>query len=127
MTDASYKQAQKLMRQINHLRGQITGAKNEVGRWTKTEMFHRDQLQHDKADGAKKCLIIAMQKLERLRNVYAAIKFPPNDLPEIQNISYCRICNERIQQIDEYCQTCYENQNIPKYDHKNRDNKEFFE
>lgn len=123
MTEASYQQTRKLMQQLKYLRGLITAAKADVGKWTRMEMVFRDQLKHSNADGAKKMLAIAMEKLDQLNKTWASIKLPPSDLPTTKDVNYCRVCNEMIAQIEQYCMTCYQNQNIPKYDFKNRNNK----
>lgn len=124
MTDASYRQAQTLMRQLNHLRGLITQAKESVGKWTRMEMSYRENLENEKADGAKKALLAAMHKLDRLRDIYAAIQFPAHDLPNEQlGEKFCRICQTQIESTREYCVTCETNQKLPKYDFKNRNDK----
>lgn len=127
MTEASFTQARKLMQQLNHLRGKITCAKNNVSRWTHAEMLHRENLEPAKAANANRMLLRAIQELDKYKAMFAAIQFPPADLPPIKDAKYCRICQQPIAQQEQYCLTCDTNQNIPKYDFKNTDDKGFFE
>lgn len=91
MTEDSYQAGRVVMRKINHMRGLITGAERRVGKWTKIEASYRTNLQHGKADGAKKALDSSMKKLEELRAKFAAIKFPESDIvnSEIERCSEC--------------------------------------
>lgn len=126
MTDASYKQAQKLMRQLNHLRSEISKQKGQVARWTAIESSN---LELGKSIANVTVRIRKeIEKLNSLKNMYAAIQFPAHDIPnEKINEKFCRICQTQISNDDEYCLICYENQNIPKYDFTNKNDKDFSE
>lgn len=128
MTEASYQQARKLMQQLNYLRSEITKAKGTVAMWTRMEMSYREQLKEGQANGAHKKLLKAMEVLQEKRRMFVAIQFPPSDLPaEMATAKLCRVCHDLINNDQEYCLTCYDNQNIPKYDFKDPNNKGFSE
>lgn len=115
MTEASYQRARKLMQQLNYLRGNITAAKKNVAGWTHAEMVHLNNLEPSKAANAHRMLLAAMDKLNNYKAMFAAIQFPPADLPpEMATAKLCRVCHDPINNDQEYCLTCYENQNIPK-------------
>lgn len=125
MTEESYQQARKLMQQLNYLRGLITKQKKAVASWTNIEDVHRRNLKHAQAEGAKKQIQFAIDKLQKLRQMFAAIQFPDSNLPTPkQEVNYCRICQTVIEKNKGYCITCLDNQNLPKYDYIYRKSKE---
>lgn len=126
MTEASYQQARVLMRQLNYLRGLITAQKGEVAKWTAIEAHN---LENGKSTNAVRARIEKeIQKLDKLRGQFAAIQFPPADLPNTKkDAQFCRICQTEIEKHLEYCIDCDQNKNIPKYDFKNRPDKEVSE
>lgn len=79
MTEQSYQECRKIMQSANYLRGRITEAKGEVAKWTNIESSYRDNLQPDRADGAKKILDIAMKRLKEARERFTDIRFPENN------------------------------------------------
>lgn len=92
---------------VDYQRGIITTAKNNVTKWTKLEAANRTNLEHDKADGCKKALGIAMEKLQKARDKFADLKFPENDIPnkKIESVQ-CEGCGARIAKGNTYCGEC---------------------
>lgn len=76
MTEELYQRGRKFMQQANHLRGLIAKQKGEVAKWTKIEMVHREEMRPSQADGAKKMLLKALDKLDALRKKFAEMEFP---------------------------------------------------
>lgn len=107
MTEESYQQCRKVMRQINHLRGLITKAKGDVAKWTKMEDVHRRELREGQANGANKCLQKAMKKLEELRVKFEGIKFPESNIIIAKKKSVqCEGCGAAIAEGNTYCGEC---------------------
>lgn len=107
MTEESYQQGRKFMQSCNYVRGQITKAKGDVAKWTKIEMSHRDNMQHGKADGAKKMLEKALSRLDAIRLKFEKMKFPDSNIVKIKTeSSQCEGCGEKISKEDIYCQKC---------------------
>lgn len=104
MTEASFQAARKLMASANCLRGYITRAKGNVAKWTKIEDVYRRQLKEEQADGAKKMLEKAMNKLNELRAKFLAMTFPENNL--IAEVNRCRECGCRIALGNTHCAEC---------------------
>lgn len=94
MTEESYQQCRKVMQQINYKRSLITKAMGEVAKWTKIEDVHRREFREGQANGSKKCLEKALTKLTKLREQFAAIKFPDSDI--IAEIKRCEECGKII-------------------------------
>src|SRR6478609_2369579 len=107
MTEESFQQARKVMQSANYLRGMITTAKGSVAKWTKLESANRTNLEQAKADGCKKALDIAIGKLQKARDKFAALKFPENDIPNkrVESIQ-CEGCGARIAKGNTYCGEC---------------------
>lgn len=80
MTEEQYQEARKLMQKANYWRGRITAAKGEVGKWTRIEDCYRRDLKEGKADGAKKMLLKALNTLDKMREKFAAMKFPQDEI-----------------------------------------------
>lgn len=76
MTEEQYQEARETMRKANNWRGMIAAAKEEVSKWTRIEDSHRRELREGKADGAKKLLIKALDRLDVVRSKFAALEFP---------------------------------------------------
>lgn len=82
MTEAQFQEARKVMQSANYRRGIITAAKGDVAKWTKIEDSYRQDLQPGKAEGAKKMLTKAMDRLKQAREKFAEIMLPPEDFKE---------------------------------------------
>lgn len=107
MTEESYQQCRKVMRQINHLRGLITTAEGEVAKWTHIEGAHRKELRESQADGARKCIQKYMKKLEDLRLKFEQIKFPESNIVIAKkNSVQCEGCGAAIAEGNTYCGEC---------------------
>jgi|SRR3989304_8477154 len=107
MTEESYQQGRKFMQSCNYVRGLITKAKGDVSKWTKIEMSYRSDLQHGKADGAKKMLEKALLKLESLRLKFDNMKFPESNIVKVRVESVqCEGCGENIAKGNTYCGEC---------------------
>lgn len=70
------------MQTANWMRGEITSAKGEVAKWTKIEDSFRQNLQPTRANGAKKMLDKAMEKLQAARKRFADLKLPGEEVAE---------------------------------------------
>lgn len=79
MTEAQYQAARKVMQSANYMRGMITKAKGEVAKWTALEDGYRRNLKPGQADGAKKALIKAMERLDKERARFKALQLPGED------------------------------------------------
>lgn len=79
MTEASYQEARKIMQKANYMRGKITAAKGTVAKWTQIEATYRENMQPDKADGAKKMLLGSLKYLDDRRREFAELRFPENN------------------------------------------------
>jgi hypothetical protein len=104
MTEAAYQAARKVMASANHVRGQITAAEGEVGKWTRIEASHRENLRHSQADGAKKMLDKAISKLGERRAKFAAMTFPDSNLTIQEN--RCKKCGRKLNK-EEACECEY--------------------
>lgn len=88
------------MQKANYLRGVITNHEGNVAKWTKIEASHRENLRESQADGANKCLKIALAKLAEARKKFADLQFPdPNMKVEVKR---CNDCQRKIEEC-----TCY--------------------
>lgn len=107
MTEESYQQGRKFMKQVNYLRGIMTKAKGDVAKWTKIEDVHRRELRHSQADGAAKCLQNAMERLSELRLRFDNMHFPNSNIVLIKNESVqCEGCGATIAKGNTYCGEC---------------------
>lgn len=107
MTEESFQLCRKVMQKANYLRGMITKAKGNVSKWTKIEMTYRSDLREAKADGAKKMLAIAMNKLEEARANFIVLNFPESNIPPSKKETVqCDGCGAPIQKGLEYCEKC---------------------
>lgn len=107
MTEQSYQEGRKLMQRANYMRGVITKAKGEVAKWTKMEMWHRENLNEGQANGAKKALEKALKKLEERRKEFAELKFPDNNIPNRRKeVVQCEGCGTLIAKGNTYCGEC---------------------
>jgi hypothetical protein len=107
MTEASFQECRKVMQKANYLRGLITKAKGEVAKWTKIEDVHRHEFRDGQANGAKKCLEKALQKLNGLREKFEELEFPPHNLTVIpQKKAQCLGCGELVPEETDFCDNC---------------------
>lgn len=107
MTEESFQQCRKLMQKANWLRGRITTAKGNVGKWTKIEDSYRKDLRESQAIGARKMLDRAMAKLKEYREKFAAIKFPDSDIVvQKKKMVQCECCGDPIAEGKTYCGEC---------------------
>lgn len=107
MTEESYQQCRKVMASINYLRGQITKAEGEVAKWTYIEDSHRRNLREGQANGAKKMIERAINKLERLRIKFDNISFPDSNIVAIKKkTTQCESCGATIAGGNTYCAEC---------------------
>lgn len=107
MTEESYQQCRKVMKQINHVRGLIAKQKGEVSKWSKIEDVHRHELREGQANGAKKMLEKAMKKLDDLRAKFDLIKFPDSNIVIAKTKSVqCEGCGAAIAEGNTYCGEC---------------------
>lgn len=105
MTEASFQAARKVMASANYIRGKITVAKGEVGKWTKIESSYRDNLQEGKAEGAKKCLDNALTRLNEWRAKFEKLNFPDINLTATKKVlNQCENCGEPTEGT--YCLIC---------------------
>ncbi|MDB5200552.1 MAG: hypothetical protein JWO92_2515 [Chitinophagaceae bacterium] len=96
MTEASFQACRKIMQKANYLRGVITNHEGNVKKWTHIEGSHRDNLRQGQADGAKKMIEKAMQKLSEVRKKFADLKFPDSNIIEI--VVRCKDCGRKIKE-----------------------------
>lgn len=107
MTEAAFQEARKIMMSANFLRGKITEAKGEVAKWTNIEDSYRQQLRQGQADGAKKCLDKALDRLNQLRLKFAEMKFPDTDMQEVKSKHKpCEYCGHIISGDATECSEC---------------------
>jgi hypothetical protein len=107
MTEESYQQGRKFMRSVNHMRGLITKAKGNVAKWTKIEDAYRKDLKHNQAEGAKKCLDKAIERLDALRIKFEAMKFPESNIVIARKKTVqCEGCGAGIAEGNTYCVEC---------------------
>lgn len=107
MTEESFQQGRKFMQSCNYIRGLITKAEGNVGKWTKIEDSYRKALREGQADGAKKCLDIAMTKLNELRLKFENMKFPESNIVIAKKKSVqCEGCGAAIAEGNTYCGEC---------------------
>lgn len=84
MTEESFQEARKLMQSANYLRGLITKAKMNVGKWTRLEDYYRRELHEPQANAAQKNILKAITRLDELRAKFKALKFPEDKEITIQ-------------------------------------------
>lgn len=101
MTEVSFQEARKVMQSANYIRGLITKAEGEVAKWTRMEGSHRENLREAQANGCKKLVLKAIEKLEERRKKFAEMKFPEPNLTEIQ--SRCETCGAKVPAGHKYC------------------------
>lgn len=108
MTEESFQQGRKIMASANYLRGIITKAKANVGKWTKLEDANRRNLKEATADGCKKKLDQAMIRLNEVREKFAAIKFPESDIVIKKEgaKAQCQQCGNPVAIGNDYCGEC---------------------
>jgi hypothetical protein len=94
MTEAAFQACRNVMQRANWIRGKITDAKGEVAKWTSIEATNRNNLQHTKADGAKKMLDKAMIKLDDWRKKLDELSFPDPNLQSID--TRCEECGMKL-------------------------------
>lgn len=104
MTETSFQAGRKVMQKANYLRGVITTKKGDVAKWTRIEDVHRREGRISQADGAKKILDKAIDRLNAVRKQFADLKFPQDDLKE--EVTRCKGCGSRIAAGNEYCGEC---------------------
>lgn len=106
MTEAAYQAYRKLMQKANYLRGHITAAEGNVAKWTKIEAANRERMQPAMADGAKKNLDKAVEKLRQAKMKFAAFSFPDCNMPDAPpKPNTCSICGNLVAQGDD-CANC---------------------
>lgn len=107
MTEESYQQCRKVMQKANYWRGMITKAKGNVSKWTKIEMSYRSDLREAKADGARKMLNGAIERLNEVRHKFLLMSFPASDLqPDKKETIQCEGCGNIIAKGNTYCGEC---------------------
>lgn len=106
MTEESYQQCRKVMVSANYIRGLITKAEKNVGRWTKLEDANRRALKIPLADANKKLIEKAIIRLAELRSKFAAMKFPESDLPTDPKATKCKECGRKILYGQIHCDEC---------------------
>lgn len=107
MTEESYQQGRIFMRSVNHMRGLITKAEGNVAKWTRLEDHHRRELQQAQADGAKRQLITALNKLNQLRVQFDNMKYPDSNIVVIKKKQVqCEGCGASIAEGNTYCGEC---------------------
>jgi predicted translin family RNA/ssDNA-binding protein len=107
MTEQSYQECRKVMQKANSMRGLIIKAKGEVSKWTKMEMWHREQLNENQANGAKKMVEKSLKKLEERRKSFSELKFPDNNIPNRKKeVVQCEGCGSLIAKGNTYCGEC---------------------
>lgn len=95
------------MQQVNALRGLITKAEGNVAKWTKIEDCYRKDLRSENAEGAKKCLVKAMAKLDELRKKFEMMEFPNSNIVIVKTKTVqCEGCGEKIAEGNTYCGEC---------------------
>jgi len=85
MTEESFQQCKKIMGSANYVRGLITTAKNNICHLTKLEDGLRRNFKHPQADGIANKIEMGIQRLEKLRAQFAAMKFPESDIVKQTN------------------------------------------
>ncbi len=105
MTEAAFQAARKVMQRANYLRGLITSAEGNVAKWTKIESSHRENLREAQANGAKKCIEMALKKLEAQRVKFASLAFPDHNMKAEEH--RCGECGRKLS-IEELCQCIYQ-------------------
>lgn len=83
MTEKQFQKAREVMKTANWMRGEITSAKGEVAKWTNIEDSYRQDLKPTQADGAKKMLDKAMDKLKAIRQRFTDLKLPGEDFKPV--------------------------------------------
>lgn len=107
MTEESFQQCRKVMQRANHLRGLITKWKNDVGKWTKIEGTHRDNLHEAQAIGASKMLDKAMTKLKEVREKFEMLNLPDSNIIVVKTKKVqCEGCGSLIAEGNTYCGEC---------------------
>jgi hypothetical protein len=107
MTEESCQQARKVMQSANYIRGKMTKAKGEVAKWTNIEDSHRREMRPGQADGAKKMLERAIGKLDKIRQQFADLKFPAENLPTPKvEKAQCEGCGATVAKGNNYCGEC---------------------
>src|SRR6185295_19925773 len=107
MTEESYQQGRKFMRQVNRLRGLITKAKGEIAKWSNIEDSNIKELRPGPAVGAKKCLQKAMAHLDELRIKFDNMQFPDSNIVIVKKASVqCDGCGQPIAIGNTYCGEC---------------------
>lgn len=109
MTEESYQQARKVMVVANSRRGYITIAKGNVAKWSRIEDAYRQDGKESQAEGAKKMLAKALEKLDEMRKKFADLKFPDSDIENVYTqMTQCDICGALIKKGNTYCDECLE-------------------
>ena len=85
MTEETFQKCKQIMQSANLIRGKITSAKNEIKRFTQIEGYYLEKMQPNRAEGARKCILKAQERLKHFQDKFAAIKLPENEL-EQENI-----------------------------------------
>lgn len=108
MTEQSYQEGRKIMQKANGIRSMIVKAKGEVAKWTKMEMWHKENLNEGQANGARKALEKTLIKLEERRKQFAELKFPDNNIvTNIKEYTSCQVCGN-ITSNKMFCDICQE-------------------
>jgi len=116
MTEESFQQGRKVMQKANYWRGKITIAKGNVGKWTKIEATYLQNMQPQRAVGAKKMLDKAMKRLTEVREVFSQINFPDSNIVSKKEVNktedyecdYCDGCGwyEGGKELMTTCEKC---------------------
>lgn len=107
MTEESYQQGRKFMRQVNHLRGLITKAEGDVAKWKRIQDVHSRECREGQANGTKKILDKAIKKLDELRQKFDLMTFPDSNIVIVKKRSVqCEGCGAAIAEGNTYCGEC---------------------
>jgi hypothetical protein len=107
MTEDSFQAGRKVMQKANYLRGEITKQKSEVSKWTRIEDACRKEMKVEQADGAKKCLVNARERLDLVRKKFADLQFPDSNMKtQKPPLAQCESCGNPIPNTETYCSEC---------------------
>lgn len=93
MTEESYQECRKVMQKINCLRGLITNAIGEVRKWSNIESSFREKGEETRANGAKKMLDKALEKLDERKKKFSAMNFPDSNITKVA--TRCKECGTK--------------------------------
>lgn len=93
MTEESYQAGKKLMQKATGFRSSIIKAKANVSKWTNLESWYIQEKKESHAAAANLKLHKAMDRLNKLRQQFADLKFPDSNIqPQAQEKISCERC-----------------------------------